>query len=76
MLEAAAPVEIHPSVVVSLTMSFGAVITALTALVKASRWMGKTEAMQEEQTRRLDDIRDDLREIRAVLIPSRGQNHG
>lgn len=76
MLEAAAPVEIHPSVVVSLTMSFGAVITALTALVKASRWMGKTEAMQEEQTRRLDDIRDDLREIRAVLIPSRGQSHG
>ena len=75
MLEAAPTLDVHPSIVVSLTMSFGAVVTALTALVKASRWMGKTEALQEEQNRRLDDIRDDLREIRAVLIPSRG-SHG
>jgi hypothetical protein len=58
-----------PSAVVSITMSFGAIVTALTALIRVSRWMGHTDALQAAHTQRLDEIRDDLREIRAVLIP-------
>jgi hypothetical protein len=60
---------LEPSAVVSITMSFGAIVTALTALIRVSRWMGHTDALQAAHTQRLDEIRDDLREIRAVLIP-------
>jgi hypothetical protein len=67
MTEPAAALE--PSAVVSITMSFGAIVTALTALIRVSRWMGHTDALQAAHTQRLDEIRDDLREIRAVLIP-------
>ena len=67
MTEPAAALE--PSAVVSITISFGAIVTALTALIRVSRWMGHTDALQAAHTQRLDEIRDDLREIRAVLIP-------
>lgn len=63
------PLASTPSAVVSVTMSFTAIVTALTALVRVSRWMGHTDALQAAHTQRLDEIRDDLREIRAVLIP-------
>jgi len=57
-------------VIVSITLSGSAIATALAALVKVSRWIGHTEATQNAQTERLDEIRSDLREIRSTLIKS------
>lgn len=62
---------VAPSIVVSVTMSAGAILTALATLARVARWIGHTDAMQSAQTQRLDEIRQDVREIRAAIL-SRG----
>ena len=57
-------------VIVSITLSASAITTALAALVKVSRWIGHTEATQNAQTERLDEIRKDVREIRSAVMKS------
>lgn len=60
-----------PSVVVSITLSAASIATALGTLFKVARWIGHTDAMQSQQTVRLDEIRQDVREIRAALLSER-----
>lgn len=57
-----------PLAVASVTLSAGAILTAIAALVRVARWIGHTDAIQRTQTQRLDEIRQDVREIRAVLL--------
>lgn len=63
--------EASPAQVVSLTVSAGAALTALGTLFKVARWMGYTDATRDAQAARLDEIRDDVREIRALLLKER-----
>ena len=60
--------SVEPTVVVSVTLSAGAILTALGTLFRVARWIGHTDAMQSAQTQRLEEIRQDVREIRAVLL--------
>ncbi len=70
-----------PAVVVSATLSVTSMLTALTALFRAARWAGVMEARgdamtaaleqaRKDQTARLDEIREDVREIRAIILSS------
>jgi hypothetical protein len=70
-----------PAVVVSATLSVTSMLTALTALFRAARWAGVMEARgdamtaaleqaRQDQTARLDEIRQDVREIRAIILSS------
>jgi|694.fasta_scaffold130596_4 hypothetical protein len=70
-----------PAVVVSATLSVTSMLTALTALFRAARWAGVMEARgdaltaaleqsRRDQTARLDEIREDVREIRAIILSS------
>lgn len=60
-----------PALAVSVTLSAGAIITAIGALLKVTRWMGHVDAIQGSQTERLDEIRDDVRELRRALLPTK-----
>ena len=70
----AIPLTSTPAVMVSITMSLTAIVTALTALVRVSRWMGHTDALQAAHTQRLDEIRDDLLAQWAASYRSRGED--
>lgn len=70
-----------PAVVISTTLSVTSMVTALTAFFRAARWAGVMEARgdamtaaleqaRKDQTARLDEIREDVREIRAIILSS------
>lgn len=62
---------VAPSIVVSVTMSIGAILTALATLFRVARWIGHTDATTNANTQRLDEIRQDVREIRAAILSGR-----
>ena len=54
--------------VVSLTLSSTAVVTAVATLFKVGRWMGRRESNEIHTDRRLDEIAADVRDVRAFLL--------
>lgn len=58
--------------VVSITLSAGAVVSAIGTLVKVSRWMGQRETTEKHLGERLDEIATDVREVRAFLLKRGG----
>jgi hypothetical protein len=67
---ASAPVSHLPTagVVVAITLSSGALLTALGTLWKVGHWMGRRESTEEHVEQRLENIAEDVREIRALLM--------
>lgn len=70
--QAAAPVptmSFHAAgLVVSITLSAGALVTALGTLWKVGHWMGRRESTEEHVEKRLDSIANDVRDVRAFLM--------
>lgn len=55
-------------VVVSVTLSAGALLTALGTLFKVGHWMGRRESTEEHLEKRLDAMHNDVRDVRAFLM--------
>lgn len=67
------------TVVVSTTLSVASMATALASLFRVGRWIGTHDAradahtasleqFRRDQTARLEEIREDVREIRGLLL--------